>query len=68
MTDDRPSLFELFEDGRAIDEALRLGVRDALLRHKRLGQRVAVWQDGKVVILEPDQIPIDDLTPDDESR
>ena len=67
MSDNQPSLLELFEDGRAIDEALRLGVRDALLRHKRLGERVAVWQDGKVVVLEPDQIPIEELKADGES-
>ena len=55
----RPSVTELFDDGRAIDEALRLGVQDALQRHKRLGQRVAVWKDGRVVVLEPDDIPVD---------
>jgi hypothetical protein len=53
-----PTIGELFEDGRAIDRALRLGVRDALRRHKLLGQRVATWKDGRVVILEPDEIPV----------
>jgi len=52
------SISELFEDGRAIDRALRLGVRDALLRHKLLGQRVATWKNGRVVILEPHEIPV----------
>jgi hypothetical protein len=55
---DRSSISALFADGRAIDEALRLGVQDALLRHKRLGQRVATWEDGRVVVLEADQIPV----------
>ena len=59
MTVKRPSITELFDDGTAIDEALRLGVQDALRRHKRLGQRVAVWRDGRAVVLEPDQIPVD---------
>ena len=68
MSDKPLSIRELFEDGRAIDEALRLGVRDALLRHKRLGERVATWQDGRVVILEPEQIPIDEVKGDDGSR
>ena len=54
----QPTITELFDDGRAIDRALRLGVRDALLRHKLLGQRVAVWRDGRVVILEPEEIPV----------
>lgn len=54
-----PSITQLFDDGRAIDEALRLGVRDALIRHKRLGQRVATWKNGRVVVLEPADIPIE---------
>jgi len=54
----RLSITELFDDGRAIDEALRLGVRDALLRHKLLGERVATWKNGRVVVLEPEEIPV----------
>ena len=54
----QPTITELFDDGRAIDDALRLGVQDALRRHKLLGQRVAVWKDGRAVILEPDEIPV----------
>ena len=54
----QPSITELFDDGRAIDRALGLGVRDALLRHKLLGQRVATWKNGRVVILEPHEIPV----------
>ena len=53
-----PTITELFDDGRAIDRALRLGVRDALVRHKLLGQRVATWKNGRVVMLEPDEIPV----------
>jgi hypothetical protein len=59
VNSDRPSIIDLFDEGHAIDEALRQGVRDALLRHKRLGQRVATWERGRVVVLEPDQIQID---------
>jgi hypothetical protein len=59
LSGDLPSITEFFDDGRAIDEALRLGVQDALRRHKRLGQRVATWKNGRVVILEPDDIPVD---------
>jgi hypothetical protein len=31
-------------------------VREALLDHKRAGNPVAVWRDGKVVIVPPDEI------------
>lgn len=30
-----------------------------LLRHKLLGQPVVVWRDGKVVWLQPDEIPVE---------
>ncbi|MGH9383512.1 MAG: hypothetical protein ACRD2N_04400 [Vicinamibacterales bacterium] len=59
MSKRRPTITELFDDGRAIDEALRRGVQEALWRHKRLGQQVAVWRDGRVVILEPHEIKVD---------
>jgi hypothetical protein len=32
-----------------IDEALKKGVRDALLRHKRAGRPVVINRDGKPV-------------------
>ena len=31
-------------------------VREALLRHKRLGHPVAVWREGRVVWLAPEDI------------
>ena len=44
-------------DPDRIGRALRAGVRDALQRHKRDGDPVAVWREGRVVWLPPDQIP-----------
>lgn len=38
-------------------KGVREGIAQALERHRQLGQSIAVWQDGKVVILEADQIP-----------
>ena len=54
----RPSIHELFEDGREIDEALRRAVKAALLRHKKLGNPIAVWRDGEVVEIPPEEIPV----------
>ncbi|MGL4611719.1 MAG: hypothetical protein ACRCYY_18920 [Trueperaceae bacterium] len=48
---------ELFQNVDVIQQALQKATRQALERHKRLGESVAVWQDGKVVILEPKDIP-----------
>ena len=50
-------------DLERIERALRAAVRDALQRHKRDGDPVAVWHEGRVVWLAADQIP----TGDDES-
>lgn len=58
-----PNLF--IEHGKAIEEILRRAVRAALLDHKRAGNPVAVWQDGKVVILAPAEIPVDE-NPDEQ--
>ena len=46
--------------GMRIQRALGAGVRRALLRHKRLGESIAVWRDGQVVIVPPEQINIPD--------
>ena len=54
---DPDPILRLFLDGRAIDEALKRAVREALIRHKKLGESVAVWRDGKAVILPPEEIP-----------
>lgn len=47
---------------KEIEEIFRKAVREALLRHKKLGQSVAVWRDGEVVVLSADEIPVDDET------
>jgi hypothetical protein len=40
--------------------ALRDSVRDALLDHKRAGNPVAIWKDGGVVWVQPEDIPVAD--------
>lgn len=54
-----PDIQALFEDGRAIDAALAKSVRDAVLRHKRLGQPIVEWRDGRVVLTPPEEIDAD---------
>ena len=48
---------ERVEDIPRILEAMRQAVREALLRHKQAGNPVAVWQDGRVVWIQPKDIP-----------
>ena len=46
--------------------ALRRAVRDALLEHKRAGNPVASWKDGKVVIIPADEISVEESVGDSE--
>ena len=46
-------------DQQALD-ALRSAVAKALDRKRRLGQYAVIWRDGKVVRLEPDELPLID--------
>ena len=60
MSDSEPTIDELFEDGRAIDEALKEAARDARRFHKAMGNPMATWVDGQVVWVQPDDIVVDD--------
>ena len=46
----------LSSEGEKIDKVFQTAVRKALKRHKEAGNAIAIWRDGKVVILSPDQI------------
>lgn len=46
------------ELSKRIDEGLKKAVADAIARHKLLGESIAIWRDGKVVIVPADEIVI----------
>lgn len=51
---------DLFErHSEEITPAYQRAVREALLKHKIAGNSVAISRDGKVVILQPDEIEVD---------
>lgn len=50
---------ERVADVPRILQALNQAVRDALLRHKRAGNPVAVWRNGKVEWIQPEDIPVE---------
>lgn len=54
---DASELFVRYSDD--INKAYERAVREALLKHKKLGNSVAVERDGKLVILQPDEIEVD---------
>ena len=57
LADPHDDLFIRYSD--QINKAYERAVREALLRHKLLGNPVAVWRDGKVVLLQPDEIEVE---------
>ena len=48
---------ERVQDVRVVEEALAKAVREALQDHKRAGNPVPEWRDGKVRWLAPEEIP-----------
>jgi hypothetical protein len=48
------SLTELYQK---IDAGVKLAIAEAIEKHRKLGQSISIWQDGKVVTLTADQIP-----------
>lgn len=50
--------------GELVVAALRRAVRAALLEHKRAGNPVASWKDGKVVIIPAEEIQVEETPPD----
>ena len=45
----------LWDDDREVTRRFRLGVREVLRDHALRGNPVAVWRDGKVVLLPPEE-------------
>lgn len=40
-----------------ITPTIQAAIAKALDRHRKLGESIAIWRDGKVVILRGDEIP-----------
>lgn len=51
---------DLVAQAKEIEAILREAGRQARLMHKKLGNPIASWQDGKVVIIPPHEISIED--------
>ena len=68
MTDREPTITELFDEGTAIDTALKEAARDARRFHKAMGNPMATWEDGKVVWVQPEDIVVDEPAADDSTR
>jgi hypothetical protein len=53
-------LGELLRDTRLIQGAIGKAVREAVRRHKLLGQPIVAMRDGRVVWIPPEEIEIPD--------
>jgi len=60
MAPTRKPIDEVLARGAAFDRAAREGVRQALLRHKRLGESIVVCRDGKGVEIRPEEILVEE--------
>jgi hypothetical protein len=60
---DRPDIEALFSEGKVLERAAQRAVREALRRHKLLGESIVVWENGRIVEIPPEEIVI---TEDDE--
>ncbi len=58
-----PDISKLLNDKSLLDKTLCQAVRQALRQHKRAGNPIAIWRDGHVVWIPPEEIP-DIETPD----
>jgi hypothetical protein len=52
--------YDVFPDIEAITRAVQRGVREALLSHKRLGQSICEWRDGRVAVILPEEIDVEE--------
>jgi len=57
IANDRQSPFERVQDIARIQGNLVLAVQEALVRHKRAGNPVAVWRNERVEWIPPEDIP-----------
>lgn len=59
MRDKHTGPQKLSDETKTIEHAMRRAVRHALLTHKRAGNTVAAWKDGRVVLVEAEKISVE---------
>ena len=58
---------ELTAWAKSFEDSARLAAREAVLLHKKMGVPIVVMRDGKMVIVPPEEIVVDD-EPNSNSR
>lgn len=59
MRDKQTSPAKMHDETSSIEQAMRRAVRHALLAHKRAGNTVATWKDGRVVLVAAEKIVVE---------
>ncbi len=55
--DEPKDIDRIFREERPrIDEALKQGVREAMIRHKKDGLPVVIYRDGKTIEVNPEDL------------
>ncbi len=47
---------QIFAEGTLIDKALKQAVQEAILQHKKAGNPIAVWREGEIAWIKPEEI------------
>jgi hypothetical protein len=55
-TETKPDIERIFDEGVEIDRAFDRAVSEALRQHKRAGNPVPIWKNGKVVWIPASKI------------
>ena len=68
MRDKHTSPQKRSDEPQSIPHAMRRAVGHALLTHKRAGNTVAAWKDGRVVLVAAEKISVEDTEKTKRSR
>ncbi len=50
---------KILQNQDQVVQAIQIGIKHALLKHKQAGNPVCEWKNGKVVWISPENIPVD---------
>ncbi len=53
------AISKFFQNPERVTQVLQAGIRLALRQHKQAGNPVCSWQNGEIVWIEPDKIPLE---------
>lgn len=59
MRDKHTGPLKVSDQTKSIEHAMRRAVEQALLTHKRAGNTVATWKDGRVVLVTAEKIAVE---------